>query len=230
MSWTEVIIPVESSPDERLLLEAVAPLVGALRPRLAAWHFFWEPDLWLRLRWTDPSEKTDHETLVEERLNESRESGLLQEWRFGSYDGDAEMMGEEMWARCEADFTNGAEMALAVLAHEKDGTLTRNRGFHWARHVHTFSNPLVGTWAEEARLSLLQARYRIRILRHARIDEAVALRLAEIVEKLEGALASVDVVAEAEAQLLTKWREEGRPDIVTLLELPEDFHRDPGEE
>jgi len=228
MSWTEVVILVDEFPDEKLLLDGVRPLVEELRSELEAWHFFWEPDLFLRLRWSDPERRTDHEALIAERLDAARAGGLLSEWSFGQYEGDAAMMGEEMWALCERDFTNSAELALAIVGRERDGTLTHKRGFHWARHVHTFSNPLVGTWAEEARLSLLQARYRIRLARQGKGNEALAPRLGELVQKVDEAIAGIEVVAEAENQLVGRWRDEGRPDIRTLLDLPDDFHGDPG--
>ncbi len=230
MPWTEVIIETKTSPDELLLLETVAPLVDELRPALAAWHFFWEPDLWVRLRWTDSAHRSEHEAWLERRLEGAQKEGLVDAWRFGAYAGDAEMMGEEMWARCEGDFMNSAEMALAVLRHEKQSDLSRHRGFHWARHVHTFSNPLVGTWTEEVRLCLLQARYRIRLLARAKEIESQAARLTEMVAKIEETLAGMDTVEAVERHVTSGWRAKGRPDIATLLDLPDDFHRDPGEE
>ena len=46
--WSQVTIETRSSPDREALRRFVGPLITRLRPHLEAWHFFWEPDLWVR--------------------------------------------------------------------------------------------------------------------------------------------------------------------------------------
>ncbi len=224
--WTEIIIPVERSPDPALLLDVAVPLVEAVRPALAAWHYFWEPDLHLRLGWRGEAD----DAAARAWLDAARARGALGAWSFGSYDGDAAMLGEEVWDHAARDFEGGAEYASALLALERRGALGSTRDFFWARHVHCFSNQLVGTWSEEARLCVLQARYRAALLARARVNAGLRPRLRALVDALDGVLADAGAIQEAEAALLDAWRSQGRPDLATMLELPDDFARDPSEE
>lgn len=220
--WTEIVVPVDESPDEALLREHIAPLVAALRGELSSWHYFWEPDLWVRLRWRGSRE--DGEARVRELL----EGAGIAEWSFGEYGGDAEMMGAEMWERAERDFEHGAEHALRLLELEGSGELTREREFHWSRHVHCFTNQVFGTWSAEARLCARQARHRAALLTRASVNAELRPRLHAIIEALDSVLADAGAIEEAEQNVQRAWRERGRPDIATLLDLPDDYDYDPG--
>lgn len=213
------MIAVDRTPDEATLLDRVAPMIERLRPMLESWHFFWEPDLWVRLRWKASADRAEAATRIAEALD-----GLA--WRYGEYAGDAKMMGAEMWARCERDFQNGAEHALAVSRHERDGTLGRPRDFHWTRHVHTFTNQLTGSWAEEARLSAKQLRYRAWLLSRVRGSER-RHEIEALVEKVDQVLSSIETLHASERELLARWRDAGRPPMPELVELPEWFDYDP---
>ncbi|MFK7985578.1 MAG: hypothetical protein AB8I08_06065 [Sandaracinaceae bacterium] len=216
MTWTEIVIPVEESPQLLLLERVLAPLVEAHRNALAAWHYFWEPDLWIRLRWK--GEPPD----LSAWLDAAVEDGRLPSWSLGSYAGDAKQRGVEMWERCERDFQNGAEYAMRLHSLAREGKLTRERDFHWARHVHCFSNQLVGTWSEEARLCVELARYRVGLLSRARVNAPMRDRMTAILESLDDVLKEADTIAEAERNVTSRWRAEGRPDIVSLFDLPEE--------
>ncbi|MBX3247999.1 MAG: hypothetical protein KF901_12535 [Myxococcales bacterium] len=222
--WTELVLPCERTPDDALLW-SVAPLIARLRADALSWHFFWEPDLWLRFRWRDQLAREAGEAVIREAMGE-----LDRPWELRAYDGDAEHFGADLWQAHEEAFRAGAEMALAIALGERDGSLVRHRAFHWHRHVHCFSNQLHGTWAEEARRSLLQARYRARLM--ARGDGAEAQResLAALVESVDRALEQVGALADAERAVLDLWRSRGRPDLAVMLHLEPDFHRDPSEE
>jgi len=229
--WTQIEIRTAESPDEALLADRVRPLMERLRPRLRTWHYFWEPDLWVRLGWRDDADVDAAHADIERVCDQARADGAIEGWAFGTYDADrdASFMGEEAWPRVERDFENGAELALHLVGAHRDGGATKSLDFHWARHVHTFTNQLKGTWSHEARLCVLQARYRIKLLSFADGNEARRPKLDALAERLDEVLADIDEVTAAEQQLVGRWRERGRPDIAGLLQLPEGFHRDPSQ-
>ena len=82
-------------------------------------------------------------------------------------------------------------------------------------------------WSDEARLCLLQARYRVRLLSFAAFNEARRPALEALVSKLEAALEEIDEVTAAEQRLVDQWRERGRPSLAEMLSIPKDFHRAP---
>lgn len=68
-AWIEINIPTKASPDVDLLRDVVDPLVHTeLVGEIATWHFFWEPELRLRLRWQDPSRRAEAEHRLAETL------------------------------------------------------------------------------------------------------------------------------------------------------------------
>ena len=233
MTWSEARLQVasytEGYPDDALLLDVVAPLVDALRSRIGCWHYLWEPDLWLRVRWRSPEDVELGCATIRSTLDAAQREGRFQSWRFDVYDHDADLalMGPEMAEIFDADLQRGAERALALLALERSGGLAKDRDFHWARLVHTTTNQLHATWADEYRLCLAQARYRAFLLRcgkHTQHDE-----LARIVDRLDALLAEVDAIERAERAQLSAWRDAERPEISDMFELPGTFSRKPGD-
>lgn len=222
--WTQVVVPTEQAPDDALLA-SVAPLIDRLRAHVRSWHFFWEPDLWLRFRWPDVDARRAGELVIHDAMN-----ALDRRWELRPYGGDAEHFGADVWEAHEESFRWGAEMALAIARGERSGSLARHRAFHWHRHVHCFSNQLFGTWAEEARRSLLQARYRARLMARGDGAEAQRAPLASLVESIDEAQGRIDALADAERAVLDLWRSRGRPDLADMLHLEPDFHRDPSHE
>lgn len=224
MSWTEVRVLVAESPDDALLVDVVAPLIESLRARIRRWHHAWEPDLWIRIQWRSDEDAKPGMELVREALDRAGHS-----WRFDVYDhaADAAMMGEEMAEIFDADMQRGSERALAIARHEREGTLTKDRDCHWARFMHTNTNQLYGTWADEYRLCLEQARYRAWLLSCGKHTDRDAL--APVVERLDALLAEVDALAQAETAQLDAWREAGRPEITEMFEFPETFSRKPAD-
>ena len=229
--WTELRVAVPAHPDAALLLDVIAPLVDALRPRLERWHYLWEPDLWVRLRWKAPDDRDAGEAEIREALDAARDAGALERWWFDTYEhqADAEMMGREMGPTFQRDIEHCAEMGLELVRRTRDGSLSKDIDFHWARHMHVFSNQLVGTWADEARLCVEQARYRAWLLSLGKPAAEHHEALRAIVEQLDAVLAEVERLARAEDAILDEWRAQDRPDITELLELPEDFSRRPAD-
>lgn len=229
--WTEIRVAVPKHPDVPLLLDVVAPLVDGLRPRLERWHYAWEPDLWVRLRWRESGDREPGEAAITAALDGAREAGRLERWWFDTYDyaADLEMMGAEMGPSFQSDIEHCAELGLELTRRAQDGTLSKDADFHWARHVHIFSNQLVGTWASEARLCIEQARYRAWLLSLGKPAAEQREVLTDIVQQLDDVLTKVDALAGAEDAILGEWRARDRPPITELLELPEDFSRRPAD-
>lgn len=146
----------------RLLLEVVDPLVHErLGDRVGTWFYFWEPELRLRIRWSDPEEAESGRAELARLLDQARADGRLEDWyegkhgaRGGTYRGEADFYGDEVWELTASDWMSGSEPALAIVRFEADGVLTKPRGFHWGRRVHLFSNQL---WLDEIALCLRQA-------------------------------------------------------------------------
>jgi hypothetical protein len=224
--WTELRMVIDRSPDEALLLDHVLPWVEAALPRLSAWHYFWEPDLWLRLRWSSEGDAAEGEARLSSACEALARDGAIRSFSFAEYQGDAPIYGAEAWPLSERDFTNASELSVGLIAHERAGTLTKERDFHWARHVHTFTNQLKGgSWAEEVRLTVRQARYRIWLLRRGAKDRGA--QLDALLGALDGVLGQSEEIAAAEREMLERWRAADRPPMGEFLELAAEFDRDP---
>jgi len=110
--WTEVILETQTSPDE-LVLASVLPLVETLADHIDCWHYFWEPDLCVRLRWRTAMDQKAGDEILRGALDRGG-----QPWRFGRYAGDAPMYGEEMWPVVQKDLSATARLAASVVTHE----------------------------------------------------------------------------------------------------------------
>jgi lantibiotic biosynthesis dehydratase-like protein len=161
--WIEVNVPApDAETRTRLLLEVVDPLVhDELSDRVRTWFYFWEPELRLRIRWSDPEQAESGRAELARFLDQARADGRLEDWyegnhgtRGGAYGGEADFYGDEIWELTANDWMSGSELALAIVRYEADGVLTQPRGFHWGRRVHLFSNQL---WLDEIALCLRQA-------------------------------------------------------------------------
>jgi hypothetical protein len=185
-SWLEVNLVPTDLHDESLLTGLVDGLVhDALRGEVETWFFFREPELRLRLRWSDAARAEPCGETVAAALDAAVRDGTVVEWyeaahgrRGERYEGEAEMYGAEMWPLVQKDWMNGSELALAIAKLERAGLLSEPRAFHWQRHVHLVTNQLYGTWDAEVELCLAQA---LGYLRHivasggAASDEAARL-------------------------------------------------------
>jgi hypothetical protein len=191
--WIEVNIPAAGAEERtRLLLEVVDPLVhGELHGHVKTWFYFWEPELRLRIRWSDPEQPETARAVLTRFLDQARADGRLEDWyeanhgnRGEQYRGEADFYGGEVWELTANDWMSSSELALAIVRSEAEGALTKPRDFHWKRRVHLFSNQL---WLPEIALCLGQARDYLRMTEAA--DEP---RIVEI-------MAAIDKFLEAEA-------------------------------
>jgi hypothetical protein len=164
-SWIEVNLVTAKPVEEALLAGPVDDLVhGELRDEIATWCYFWEPELRLRIRWRDPGRAEANRQALDATLDSWRANGTIRDWYEGAhgargetYVGEAEHYGDEVWPRIQLDWMNGSELALRLIKLDRDGRLTRNRDYHWQRHVHLFTNQLRATWDAEIDLCLRQA-------------------------------------------------------------------------
>jgi hypothetical protein len=164
--WAEVHIqPNAGQPKEKLLLEVIDPLVhNEFAGRIESWHYFWEPELLLRIRWLQPAEAAKDQDDLQVALDRAKTAGQLERWQIVAYAGEAPDYGEEMWDNSFHDWMAGSELALAIVKFDAQGQLSRDRFYHWHRRVHLFSNELgldhflEGCWSlEQARGYLDQA-------------------------------------------------------------------------
>jgi len=184
--WIEVNIPAADEDERtRLLLEVVDPLVhDELRDQVRTWFYFWDPELRLRIRWSDPGQAEKSRAELARFLDNARADGRLEDWyeanhgnRGEQYRGEADFYGDEVWELTANDWMSGSELALAIVRLEAEGALTKPRDFHWKRRVHLFSNQL---WLPEIALCLEQARGYLRMT-----DEADDPRVVKIMEAIE---------------------------------------------
>ena len=163
--WTEVNLFPAREPSESLLTGLIGDLVHeTFRGELETWFFFREPELRLRLRWSDPARVEALRSTLGRALDDAVGQGALVEWFEGAhgrrgepYEGEAEMYGKELWSLVQKDWMNGSELAVRIAELEEAGELSRPRPFHWERHVHLFTNQLFGSWDSEIELCLAQA-------------------------------------------------------------------------
>jgi hypothetical protein len=164
-AWIEVNLVTSRPHDEGLLAGPVDALVhGNLRAEIATWFYFWEPELRLRIRWREPGRAEANRRALAATLDSWKSSGTIRDWYEGAhgargktYTGEADHYGEEAWPRIQLDWMNGSELALALIKLDRDGRLSRSRDYHWQRHVHLFTNQLLGSWEAEIDLCLRQA-------------------------------------------------------------------------
>jgi hypothetical protein len=52
---------------------------------------------------------------------------------------------------------NGSELALDLIKRDREKSLPHPREYYWQRHVHLFTNQLLGTWDAEIEQCLRQA-------------------------------------------------------------------------
>jgi Lantibiotic biosynthesis dehydratase C-term len=161
--WIEVNIPAaDAEKRTRLLLGVVDPLVHEqLGDRVKTWFYFWEPELRLRIRWSDPEQAETGRAELARRLDAAKADGTLADWYEGNhgtrgetYHGEADFYGSELWELTANDWMSGSELALAIVRGEAERALTKPPRFHWERRVHLFSNQL---WLDEIALCLRQA-------------------------------------------------------------------------
>jgi Lantibiotic biosynthesis dehydratase C-term len=172
--WIEVNIPARSSPDVDLLRHVVDPLVHQeFADEIETWHFFFEPELRLRMRWQGGSDYTALEARLGGILDQWRDEGRLDSWatanhgRIGErHTGEAREYGAEVWDLIQRDWEIGSELALRLLCLNESGSLTgeitSTLEEHWNRHVHLYTNRIFGfpghaPWAAEILLCLSQA-------------------------------------------------------------------------
>ncbi len=213
-----IAFQTQNSPEPELLRAVMLPLVEEHRGDLRSWHFFWEPDLWLRLAWKEGVNVEAKNVAIRDSLQNIEWS-----WAFASYDvaTDEVVSEEKIWPLVEQCFCTGSELAAAIPDSREE------RAFHWHRNAHTLANQLFGTWADEVQLCLFQARYRMKLLSFSRKNGEGRDVLKPMVARLEEILEGVDDVRLVERELLERWRREGRPDLAQMLALPDGFHRNP---
>jgi len=169
----------------RLLLEVVDPLVhDELGDHVRTWFYFWEPELRLRIQWSDPGQTEWSRAELTRSLDKAKADGRLEDWyeanhgnRGEQYRGEADFYGNEVWELTANDWMSGSELALAIVRLEAEGALTKPRDFHWKRRVHLFSNQL---WLPEIALCLEQARGYLRMT-----DESGDRRVVKIMNAID---------------------------------------------
>lgn len=160
--WMEVNIAARADERVRLLLDLVDPLVHEhLAGRVRTWFYFWEPELRLRIRWTDPAQADGARAEVAALLDRAKVDGNIRDWFEGShgvrgevYPGEGDLYGDDVWELTASDWMSGSELALAIVRLDAERALTQPPEFHWSRRVHLFSNQL---WLDEIALCLRQA-------------------------------------------------------------------------
>jgi hypothetical protein len=186
-AWIEMnLVPVRTM-DHDLLVELVDPLVHEqLGEEIATWFFFWEPELRLRIRWRDPDRAAEHRRTLVALLDRAKADGHIDDWYEGAhgargetYVGEADHYGDDVWPLIQRDWMNGSELALAFIKLERAGRLTKPREYHWKRHVHLYTNQVLGPWEAEIELCLQQALGYTKLRRAPPTPEAARL-IAEL--------------------------------------------------
>jgi hypothetical protein len=189
--WTEVnITPASWEQRERLLLDVVDPLVhDTLDGRMAAWHYFWEPALRLRIRWKQPTQDDLRE--LTSFLDAAKTVGKLTAWISGNhgkpgetYTGEAPGYGPEVWDETYRDWTSASELALSIVKHDAAKDLSEPRPFHWQRRVHLFSNELGLGFFEEGCWSLDQANGYLDLARKADDPRARDPEISALIDEI----------------------------------------------
>ena len=164
-AWTEVNLVPRAPIDEDLLVDRVDALIHEeFGEEIAVWFFLWEPELRLRIRWSEGDRAPAHRRKLAALLDAWKAERDIDDWYEGAhgargevYAGEADHYGEEVWPRVQQDWMNGSEFALTLIKLDRARRLTKPREYHWQRHVHLFTNQLFGTWEDEIELCLRQA-------------------------------------------------------------------------
>jgi hypothetical protein len=182
-AWVEVNIVTSRTQDETLL-QRVGDLVHQqLQSEIETWFYFWEPELRLRIRWRDPARALAHEDALGRALDAWKAAGQIKDWYAGAhgmpgarYVGEAEHYGVDVWLLVQRDWMNGSELALLLIALDRADRLPHPREYYWQRHVHLFTNQLLGTWEAEVQQCLRQALGYLRLLGKAPAEAKKLLR------------------------------------------------------
>jgi hypothetical protein len=185
-AWTEVNLVMLRGQDERVL-EHVDKLVHEqLAGKILTWFFFWEPELRLRIRWRDVDRRAQQAAALAGVLDEWKAERRIKDWfegahgvRGGTYVGEAEHYGADVWQRVQLDWMNGSELALELIRLDRAKQLPHPREYYWQRHVHLFTNQLLRTWDAEIEQCLRQA------LGYTRMQGKATRRAKELIGALE---------------------------------------------
>ena len=163
-AWTEVNLVTRRVQDESVL-ELVDTLVHEqLAADITTWFYFWEPELRLRIRWREPERTAKLAATLSDVLDEWKAKKRIKDWYAGAhgvpgetYIGEAEHYGADIWPRLQKDWMSGSELALLLIKLDRAKRLPHPREYYWQRHVHLFTNQLLGSWHAEIEQCLRQA-------------------------------------------------------------------------
>lgn len=163
-AWTEVNLAPVRALDEKLLELVDALVHEQFGEEIATWFFLWEPELRLRIRWREPGRAADQRAALATVLDAWKARLQIKDWYEGAhgepggtYVGEAEHYGEAVWSRLQQDWMNGSELALTLFRLDRAKRLPHSLDYYWQRHVHLFTNQLLGTWEAEIEQCLRQA-------------------------------------------------------------------------
>ena len=163
-AWTEVNLVTSRAQDEALLALVDTLVHEQLGAEITTWFYFWEPDLRLRIRWREPDRAAERAAALADVLDEWKAKRCIKDWYEGAhgrpsetYVGEAEHYGTDVWPRLQSDWMNGSELALQLIELDRAERLPHPREYYWQRHVHLFTNQLLGSWNAEIEQCLRQA-------------------------------------------------------------------------
>jgi hypothetical protein len=185
-AWTEVnLVPVRVQ-DEALLLLVDDLVHEQLADDITTWFYFWEPELRLRLRWRNPGAAHTAATTLAAALDDWKDRGHIRDWYEGAhgapgatYVGEADHYGADVWPRIQMDWMNGSELALDLIKRDRAKSLPHPREYYWQRHVHLFTNQLLGTWEAEIEQCLRQG------LGYLRLQGQASRRAKKLLRELD---------------------------------------------
>jgi hypothetical protein len=163
-AWTEVNLVTVRVQDEDVLELVDAIVHDQLAVEIATWFYFWEPELRLRIRWREPERRAEHAATLARILDEWKARRRINDWFEGAhgvpgatYVGEAEQYGADVWPRLQQDWMSGSELAFRLIKLDRTKHLPYPREYYWQRHVHLFTNQLLGSWDAEIEQCLHQA-------------------------------------------------------------------------
>jgi len=208
--WIEVNIIPRRNRDEDLLCNYIYPLIHEkFSETVKTWFFFWEPELRLRIRWHPQFSIALNNRSLFSILDEWKEAGVILDWYEGNhgkkdehYQGEPEMYGSDMWEAHQELWMSMSEFTVVRARAEASGNLTKDREFHWKRIIHLYTNMANGFWTEEARLTLIQALGRFKLLQKRRDGswtDGIITMLEELIE-------SIPWPEKTEQEIIERWR------------------------